>query len=554
MTTNAMTTNAMTTNAADRPTRLLAVYCPDWPVIALERPAELPVAVLRANRIVAAGHAARAQGVLPGLRRREAQARCPQLELHDYDPSRDARVFEKVLIAMEQIAPQLEITTPGRCAVPTIGPSRLHGGDRALAKVVLGRVNIALNELTVPTSGGARSTRAAAPGCVGVGIADGPRCAALAAEESVARTSGRKPLVIPPGASAEFLASLPVGWLDPDPASPLTATLVRLGLRTIGRFAALPPSDVLDRFGPQGLALHQVATGCESRQPVLANPPTDLSVLAEPDPPLERVDQAAFLVKVLAEEFLGQLAARALIADRVLVMVATADGEVLERSWRHEGELTPSAVAQRVRWQLDGWLASGRVPGGVIRIELHPQEVRSAEGVQLGLWGDHAVVRDRAVRGVARVQALVGADAVTVPEWQGGRTPAEQYRLVPFDLADPDHRPDPTDRPWPGQIPPPYPSVVWSPSKSAQVLDANGGLVGVGGRGRITAGPATCRIEHGPNSVVRSWAGPWCADERWWDPVRHRRRARLQVVLEPDGMAHLLMLEDGRWWVEASYQ
>ena len=66
---------------------------------------------------------------------------------------------------------------------------------------------------------------------------------------------------------------------------------------------------------------------------------------------------------------------------------------------------------------------------------------------------------------------------------------------------------------------------------------------------------AAGRLLHGgPWRDLRAWAGPWCTDERWWDPVRHRRRARLQVVLEPDGAAHLLVLEDGRWWVEASYQ
>jgi protein ImuB len=48
------------------------------------------------------------------------------------------------------------------------------------------------------------------------------------------------------------------------------------------------------------------------------------------------------------------------------------------------------------------------------------------------------------------------------------------------------------------------------------------------------------------------WAGPWPADERWWDPAAARRRARLQVLLD-DGTAHLLVLEHGRWHLEATY-
>ena len=86
-------------------------------------------------------------------------------------------------------------------------------------------------------------------------------------------------------------------------------------------------------------------------------------------------------------------------------------------------------------------------------------------------------------------------------------------------------------------------------------IDAVGGGVTVSGRGHISAPPAQCRIAGGAPATVRSWAGPWCSDERWWDPVGHRRRARLQVVLDtpPGPTAHLLSLESGVWWLEATY-
>jgi protein ImuB len=55
-----------------------------------------------------------------------------------------------------------------------------------------------------------------------------------------------------------------------------------------------------------------------------------------------------------------------------------------------------------------------------------------------------------------------------------------------------------------------------------------------------------------PSGAVTGWSGPWPTDERWWDPAAARRRARLQVLLE-DGTAHLLVLEQGRWYLEATY-
>jgi protein ImuB len=59
-------------------------------------------------------------------------------------------------------------------------------------------------------------------------------------------------------------------------------------------------------------------------------------------------------------------------------------------------------------------------------------------------------------------------------------------------------------------------------------------------------------IDGGPWTEITAWAGPWTADERWWDPDGCRRLARLQVVLD-GGNAHLLLREGGRWWLEASY-
>jgi protein ImuB len=84
------------------------------------------------------------------------------------------------------------------------------------------------------------------------------------------------------------------------------------------------------------------------------------------------------------------------------------------------------------------------------------------------------------------------------------------------------------------------------------VLDRHGRPVGVSGRGLATAAPARVALGGGPGQEVVGWAGPWPVDERWWDRAGHRRRARFQV-LTALGTAHLLSLEDGQWWLEATY-
>src|SRR5438445_1999082 len=159
------------------PTRTLVVWCPDWPVTAAGFTAADPVAVLSANRVVACSAAARADAVRRGLRRRQAEARCPGMKVVAHDPGRDGRAFEPVVAAVEAFCPRVEIVRPGVCAVATRGPSRYFGGDEALA---------------------ARVAEAVADVGGRTGIADGPFAAELAARRSA---------VVPNGDTPAFLSS-----------------------------------------------------------------------------------------------------------------------------------------------------------------------------------------------------------------------------------------------------------------------------------------------------------------------------------------------------------
>jgi protein ImuB len=285
----------------------------------------------------------------------------------------------------------------------------------------------------------------------------------------------------------------------------------------------------------------------------------------ELDPPAERIDQVAFCAKTLADDLHQRLSSRGLACLRVAVEAETEHGEQLCRLWRHEGVLGAAGIAERVRWQLDGWLSGGaaaRPTGGLARLRLVPDHVVADHGRQLGFWGGDLAAAESAARALARVQAMVGTEAVTLPELVGGRSPAERVALRPVwagDLAGvaaEDHprskSPGTRPGPWPGRIPPPAPGRVPRSPLPAVVTDARGQRLAVSGRGEISGPPAGVAVAGGDVSEIVSWAGPWPADERWWDPAAHRRRARAQVVTA-SGEAHLLALEAGEWWVEATY-
>jgi protein ImuB len=109
-----------------------------------------------------------------------------------------------------------------------------------------------------------------------------------------------------------------------------------------------------------------------------------------------------------------------------------------------------------------------------------------------------------------------------------------------------------TGGPWPGVLPSPSPATLWKEPMPIQVLDAAGDAVGVTGRGFVSAPPAmVLRGGYTPCRVV-AWGGPWPVEEHWWDPQRYRRCARFHLLLE-DGSAHLAVIEQGAWRLEATY-
>src|SRR5215211_851066 len=529
--------------------RMVVVWCPDWPVVAAGAPPGSLTAVVHANRVVACSPAARAEGVHPGLRRREAQSRCPELELLAHDPARDARAFEPVLVAVEQLTPWVEVLHPGSCAFPARGAARYHGGEPSLVATLTAAVHAGL--------GGRGACR--------VGIADGTFAAGLAARRagaegglSQAGLVGRHGVIVPPGGSRAFLAPFPVATLDrPD----LADLLVRLGLRTLGDLAALPRADLATRFGPEGARAARLAAGLDEHPRGARRPPPDLRVAAELDPPADRVDVAAFTAKVLADELVARLDHLGLACTRLRIEAGTDQGETLSRVWRYDPVAPPSrpspspdpvprstasaapqdpggpparmaaVMAERVRWQLDGWLTgrTGRLPGALTQLVLVPDEVVPDRGRQLGFWGEETETTRRAARALARIQGLLGPEAVHTPHLRGGRDPADRVAFTP--TLDPAPRipgpasptldpasPTPGPAPFAPQppVPPravftaaPVPGASGLPRRgraSAQVPDVPGLPRRTGPAGSLPLDPAGAS-GHGPAAVPR--AGPW---------------------------------------------
>ncbi|MGW4354439.1 DNA polymerase Y family protein [Nocardia sp. NPDC004582] len=581
-----------------KPRRVLVVWCPDWPAVAAaaEAGAEATraVAVLAANRVIACTATARAEGIRRGLRKREAQGRCPELLVAQDDPDRDARLFEPVVTAVDATVPGVEVLRPGMLALSARGAARFFGSEEAAAERLVDAVAAVGVECQI-------------------GIAD---------ELSTAVFAARRATLVPSGKGSEFLAPLSISELAGDPvlAAPQRVELVdllhRLGLRRIGDFAALTPAEVASRFGADAIVAHRCARAVPERPPAARLPAADLTVEQRCDPPIERVDMAAFAGRMLAAELHTKLAAAAVACTRLVIHAETEAGDQLTRIWRCAEPLTPDSTADRIRWQLDGWLTrraldrarayrathrgdapahtndggvhrdgrgarghgggtrrSGRVKAygyepdpsedwesgpnaAIVLLRLEPVEVVSAGALQLGLWGGVGEDEERARRALIRVQGLLGGDAVRMGVLSGGRGPEERITMVTLG-DEPVPANDPA-QPWPGRLPEPAPALVLTHHPRVRLEGVDGSPVWVSDRGMFTADPV--QLHWGSSSWrLSGWAGPWPVDDRWWTHrVEDGFAARAQVQLDAEDAtrlrALLLIGYDNAWHVEGLYE
>ncbi len=536
--------------------RVMVVWCPDWSVVAAldeaERSPRSPAAVLAANVVEVCNGPARSEGVRRGQRRRDAQARCPELVLLPANPDRDARAFDPVLAIVEDLRPGVAALRPGLLAVRA--PGSWYGTETEAAATACQAL----------VDGGVWDVR--------VGIADD-----LFTAEQAARTADVQSwVVVPAGGSASFLRGLPVQVLQDDGprGRELVSLLQRLGLRTLGDLADLPGEAVEHRLGTYGAAVRRRTRGEDRALFAARTPPPELDAEVAFEPPLDSVEAITFSVRTTAERFVSRLAHHQLVATAVRVE-AESDGVVCSsRAWLHPRHFGARDLVDRVHWQLQsagstsgvgGSLRarkqSGSVRAPIDRIRFVPETVEPAAAHGEALWG--AASDDLVERGVARVQGMVGFDAVRRPVLQGGRSPSARQALVPWGERAVDLRP--ADRPWPGSVPGPAPVRVFASPPAAEVVDDAGREVRVTDRGVVSGEPRRFRVTgeiagrvggaaDGPGlpwQPVTAWAGPWPTDEGWWSGGAGPT-ARFQVV-GADGRAWLLVRAPEGWSLEAGY-
>ncbi|APT86194.1 DNA polymerase Y family protein [Corynebacterium flavescens] len=515
--------------------RIAALWFPDWPIQAARMDADFkgPAIVEKSNAVLACDAAARRVGIRRGMRVRQAQAICPEVSIVGSQPDREGALFAELTAGLDAVASSVEVIRPGLVIVDAAAAGRFHGGEDAAVEMLVDAVSRRGLDATV-------------------GVAGEIATALIAARD------GQLGAVIPEGGSREFLEPQPIGVLAAevalDCAGELVEQLRRLGLKTLGDLARLPLRQVSSRFGEAGRRCHAIASAAPDRRVAPEPARAELAVKTVLEEPIERVDAAAFAARELAARLHARLREGGWACLRLRVVAELANEQVLERVWRTRSALSEEATADRVRWQLDGWLTSARAQGkdgaGIVSLILEPIEVAHPDGE--GLWGSGSSEED-AKRVISRVQAQLGIDRVLQPWDSGGRGVAERVEFIPYG----EKRDPAPEGSWPGRIPAPLPARLAGahPAARIRLIDASAADIYVTAETLLSSTPHALGWGQHRYAVI-GWAGPWPVDIGWWKG-QEQRLARLQVLGQGQGeqrqRAWLLLWRGGKWRVEASY-
>ena len=556
------------------PKRLAVLRCLDWSAVVAAKNSTTPCAVIHAQRVISRTPAAVRYGVQVGMRRRHAQALCPDIEIVAHQPSRDRTAFDAVVRVVNELVPLIEVSEPGLIVFAARGPSRYMGGDGPMASKIVEALKTSVAD-----------SRLAAL-LVGVGVADSRLAAQIASHASAMASSSANlfvPYVVEPDKTNEWLAPQSVRVLGEFASinRETISLLERLGLNTLHDVCALSESVLAGRFGELGVELHRLSRGDEQYPlAVVPHPPEHLCI-EKFDEPVSDQQIIINSVQRMAVAFTEYYSVHGSVCVRIVISFESEAGKRSERLWYRPQGLTTSAIIENAKWQLEAWLASqlaADISGdpeshalenyalenyGLVRVQLIADEVRTDTAQQLRLWGGSTQTDETATQAIGRLSELLGSSAVQVAKWQGGRDVLDSYELVSAThaqtIGSASSHEQISAQKWRGALPNPSPSVVYSEPIQVQINDQFGKLLSVSARHELSASPVVVIIG-ATHYKVNSWAGPWPVEERWWDSARSRRLVRLQLVCEkitadsvPQILAMLAILEHGEWTVAAIY-
>jgi protein ImuB len=276
-----------------------SIFVPNWLVQAVVRadPAlrERPLALIDGKpplcSVVAVNEKAAQAGIECGMTKSNA-AQFPGVEIRPRSRPQEKTAHAALLDVGWSVSPQMEDTAEDAIVLDLSGLDHLFRSEEEIAAHLAQRSSDCGLQPNVAIASNIEVALLAARGFSGI-------------------------TVIPPGKEPEFLSGLRVSVL---PLSEETAeTLNRWGVHTCGAFAALPVLQISERLGQEGVRLHALARGAESRSLIVAEPNSSFEEEMELDDAVEELDPLSFLLGRLLDQLCARLMARSRAAASIRV-------------------------------------------------------------------------------------------------------------------------------------------------------------------------------------------------------------------------------------------
>lgn len=241
--------------------------------------------------------------------------------------------------------------------------------------------------------------------------------------------SGGVPLrVVPRGEEAHALSPLPVAVLGITDAQ--AETFAAWGIRSVSAVAALPERSLIARLGQDAKRLLQLAHG---KHPHLLQPvevPFILEERAEPDSPIDELEQLLFGLNIMLEQLIVRARARVLALASVTITLQ------LDGGGSHERAVNPRVPTNEKKlWlkliQLD---LEGHPPNAsIVGVHLHAEPGATSK-VQFGLFSPQLPEPGRLDITLAKITAIVGEGNVGMAVLDDTRRIAD-FHVEPFSIT-----------------------------------------------------------------------------------------------------------------------
>jgi protein ImuB len=364
--------------------------------------------------------AAAEMGIRRGMPLGSAHRLAPEAVFLDPDPVADAAALEAALDRLAEFSPGIAATTDpadaafGRIEVHVDGLRALWGDEPTM----IGRMQLALASVL--------------PGPARAGIAGTHFAATVAA--GLAR---ERPIAVPSGGDATFLAPLPAGLLTPD--QDIRGRLTRFGLERIGAVADLPRSALVARFGEEGTRIHARARGEEIVPFRPRRAPERMRLRLPLEPAVADLEPLRFVLRRLVGALAAQLTARGAATERAhlrLELDTTFARVPLPPEIVLEQRLPePTAESEAIERLLYAQLERTPPPAPVSSLDLELLDIGPAVGQQLPLFVPQAARSARLGWQLARLAVTYGEGRIARVEITDPDAPLPEtrWRWVPVD-------------------------------------------------------------------------------------------------------------------------